>query len=218
MRRAAQYGIVLLGLVIVALGLGLMLRSGLGMGAWGAFEQGLAARTGITFGRASQLVGLALILLAWALRQPPTVVTVMNMLLIGEFSDRFLAVLPAAQGLPTQAVYLAAGLAVHSIGVALYLTPGLGSGPREGVMLGLCEALGASVRFTRVCIDLTVLVMALAMRGPIGHGTVIHALGAGPLIQFFLGCCKKALPMAMVKPTASHSPAVACEHSRNRGV
>ena len=82
------------------------------MGPWGAFEQGLAAKTGITFGRASQLVGLALILLAWALRQPPTLVTVMNMLLIREYSDRFLAVLSAAQGLPAQVAYFAAGLIV----------------------------------------------------------------------------------------------------------
>jgi uncharacterized membrane protein YczE len=160
------------------------------MGPWGAFEQGLAAKTGITFGRASQLVGLALILAAWALGQPPTVVTVMNMLLIGDFSDRFLAVLPAAQGLPAQVAYLAAGLIVHSVGIAAYLTPGLGSGPREGVMLGLCEAVNTSIRLARVCIDLTVLVLALAMQGPIGPGTVTHALGAGPLIQFFLKLCR----------------------------
>ena len=68
MKRATQYGIVLIGLALAALGISLILRSGLGMGPWGAFEQGLAAKTGITFGRASQLVGLALILLAWALR------------------------------------------------------------------------------------------------------------------------------------------------------
>ena len=176
------------------------------MGPWGAFEQGLAARTGITFGRASQLVGLALILLAWALKQPPTVVTVMNMLLIGEFSDRFLAVLPAAQGLPAQVAYVAAGLAVQSIGIAVYLTPGLGSGPRDGVMLGLSEAMNTSIRFARVCIDLTVLVLALAMRGPIGPGTMTHALGAGPLIQFFLKCCRKVLPKAMVRTTDKSRP------------
>ena len=186
MKRATQYGIVLIGLALAALGISLILRSGLGMGPWGAFEQGLAAKTGITFGRASQLVGLALILLAWALRQPPTLVTVMNMLLIGEFSDRFLAVLSAAQGLPAQVAYFAAGLIVYSIGIAVYLMPGLGSGPREGVMLGLRDALHTSIRLARVCIDLTVLIMAWAMRGPIGLGTVAYALGAGPLIQFFL--------------------------------
>jgi len=167
------------------------------MGPWGAFEQGLAAKTGITFGRASQLVGLALILVAWVLRQPPTVVTVMNMLLIGDFCDRFLAVLPAAQGLPAQVACFATGLIVQSIGTALYLTPGLGSGPREGVMLGLSEAVNTSIRLARVCIDLTVMVLALAMRGPIGPGTVAHALGAGPLIQFFLGRCRKVLPKAV---------------------
>jgi hypothetical protein len=120
----------------------------------------------------------------------------MNMLLIGDFCDRFLAVLPAPQGLPAQVAYLAVGLIVQCIGIAVYLTPGLGSGPREGVMLGLSEALNTSIRLARVCIDLSVLVLALVTRGPIGIGTVIHALGTGPLIQFFLKCCRKALPKA----------------------
>ncbi len=202
MKRATQYGIVLIGLALAALGISLILRSGLGMGPWGAFEQGLAAKTGITFGRASQLVGLALILLAWALRQPPTLVTVMNMLLIGEFSDRFLAVLSAAQGLPAQVAYFAAGLIVYSIGIAVYLMPGLGSGPREGVMLGLRDALHTSIRLARVCIDLTVLIMAWAMRGPIGLGTVAYALGAGPLIQFFLKWCRKVMPKVAARGVA----------------
>jgi len=202
MKRATQYGIVLIGLALAALGISLILRSGLGMGPWGAFEQGLAAKTGITFGRASQLVGLVLILLAWALRQPPTLVTVMNMLLIGEFSDRFLAVLSAAHGLPAQVAYFAAGLIVYSIGIAVYLVPGLGSGPREGVMLGLRDALHTSIRLARVCIDLTVLIMAWAMRGPIGLGTVAYALGAGPLIQFFLKWCRKVMPKVAARGVA----------------
>lgn len=153
------------------------------MGPWGAFEQGFAARTGMTFGRATQLVGLVLILLAWVLKQPPTIVTIMNMVFIGEFSDRFLTLLPTAQGLLAQVLCLASGLAMYSVGIAVYLAPGLGSGPREGVMLGMCETLSTSVRFSRVCIDLTVLVLAWAMRGPIGPGTIVYALGAGPLIE-----------------------------------
>lgn len=193
MKRVAKYGIVLLGLAVVALGLCLMLKSGLGMGPWGAFEQGLAARTGMTFGRATQLVGLALVLLAWVLKQPPTIVTIVNMVFIGEFSDRFLPLLPAAEGLWAQVLYLALGLVIYSAGIAVYIAPGLGSGPREGVMLGICEALNTSVRLSRVCIDLTVLVLAWVMRGPIGPGTVVYALGAGPLIQFFLKHCTKVV-------------------------
>jgi uncharacterized membrane protein YczE len=37
----------------------------------------------------------------------------------------------------------------------------------------------------RVCIDLNVMALESAMRRPIGPGAVAHALGAGPLIQFF---------------------------------
>ncbi|MCR4425075.1 MAG: hypothetical protein NUW23_02640 [Firmicutes bacterium] len=186
MRRLVRYILVFMGFVPMSLGLALMLRSGLGMGPWGAFEQGLVRMTGITFGRAAQLVGLVLIVLAWMMRIRPTLVTVLNMVFIGVFSDWFLARIPAPNDPLLQAAALVLGLVVYSAGVGEYLWVNLGAGPREAVMLGLSRVAGWSIRAARVTIDLTVLVLAWFMKGPIGVGTVTFALLSGPLIQFFL--------------------------------
>lgn len=186
---------------MTALGLSLMLRSQLGMGAWGAFQQSLSMQIGISFGHAAQLVGLVLVIVAWVLKEPPTIVTLMNMVCVGEFSDLFLAQISPACGLVGQCGLLVAGLLVYALGVALYLSVGLGAGPREGVMLGLCNASGMTVRVARILIDLSVLALVWALGGPIGPGTIVYSLGAGPLIQFFMGILGRYIQKADEAPT-----------------
>ena len=191
-KAVARYAIVILGFAVVAMGLALMLRSQLGMGPWGAFEQVLSIRTGMSFGRSAQIVGLALIIVAWSLKERPTLATVLNMLLIGAFSDCCLEHIPPASVPAMKVLYFCGGLVVYSIGISLYVSLRMGAGPREAVMLGLSETLGLSIRFSRVTIDMFVLVASWMMKGPIGIGTVAFALGAGPLIQLFLKYCSTA--------------------------
>lgn len=186
-----KYLIVLAGQAITAFGLALMLRSQLGMGSWGAFQQSLGVKIGISFGHTVQLVGAVLVVVAWMLGESPTLVTLMNMVCVGGFSDLFLTRIDPAFGLLAQCGLLAAGVTIYTLGVALYLSVGLGAGPREGVMLGLSRVSGITIRSARILIDFSVLALAWAMGGPIGPGTVAYSLGAGPLIQFFmrpLGC------------------------------
>ena len=43
-----------------------------------------------------------------------------------------------------------------------------------------------SIRFARTSIELTVLVIGIALGGAIGVGTAVFALAIGPLVQVFL--------------------------------
>ena len=45
---------------------------------------------------------------------------------------------------------------------------------------------GPSIRLTRAVIEITVLVIGVLLGGTFGIGTVLFALGIGPLVQFFL--------------------------------
>lgn len=182
-----KYMIALAGQAITAFGIALMLRSQLGMGSWGAFQQSLSVKLGTSFGHATQLVGIVLVAVAWLMREPPRFVTLMNMVCVGWFSDLFLTQIDPAFGLLAQCALLAVGVTVYALGVALYLSIGLGAGPREGVMLGLCRISGITIRLARALIDLSVLALAWVMGGPVGPGTVAYSLSAGPLIQSFMG-------------------------------
>ena len=57
---------------------------------------------------------------------------------------------------------------------------GLGPGPRDGLMIGLADR-GHSIRVVRTSIELTVLLTGWLLGGTVGIGTVVYALGIGPI-------------------------------------
>jgi len=164
----------------------MMLRSGLGTGAWGAFEAALSRVLGLTVGNTVQLVGACLVVIAWTMKVPPSIVTLLNVVSIGFFVDRFLQLIPAAEATMAKIVLCVLGVVMYSLGSSRYLSAACGSGPRDSVMLGVSRNLNTSIRAAKISIDLTVLALAALLKGPIGIGTVVYALASGPLIQFFL--------------------------------
>jgi uncharacterized membrane protein YczE len=68
----------------------------------------------------------------------------------------------------------------------LYIGAGLGPGPRDGLMTGLVARTGRSVRLVRTGIEATVLTAGWLLGGTVGVGTVVYALGIGPLVQMFM--------------------------------
>lgn len=187
MRRLIERcSVLLLGFVVVAFGLSLMFRSTLGMGAWGAFQIGLAQISGLSVGRATQIVSLGTLLLAWLLGVRPTMASFLNMVTIGLVMDMFLERIPVVNDLFLQILLFGAGLLCFTLGIAIYLKAELGSGPRESLMLGIHEKFDISIRSSRIAMDGTMLVISILLRGPVGVGTVVHTFGCGPLIQFFM--------------------------------
>ena len=80
-----------------------------------------------------------------------------------------------------------AGVALVGIGSALYITCGLGPGPRDGAMTGIHKATGVRVGRVRMGIEVTVLAMGALMGGTVGLGTVIFAALIGESIAISLG-------------------------------
>ena len=184
---AARLPLVISGFVAAAFGLALMIQSRLGMGPWGALEVGVSKLTGLSVGVVTQAISLALVLLSWALAVPPTLVTILNAFSIGFFMDLALRVLPKPEAWLARGAFFVGGLGIYSFGIAFYLVAAAGdSGPRESLMLAVSRSFRASVRVSRIAVDLFALALAFLAKGPIGIGTVAFAFVAGPLIQFFL--------------------------------
>ncbi len=161
------------------------LYSNLGMSPWGVFQFGLAKILPLTFGQVSQVVGLAVLVLGWALGFPPGLGTVANMYLVGLFIDLVMAwnLIPQPVGLVPQMVMLVLGIVVIGIASLLYLRAQLGAGPRDGLMVGLVTKLDRPVSQVRIAIEVTVLVMGFFLGGPVGVGTILNALLTGPIVQ-----------------------------------
>jgi uncharacterized membrane protein YczE len=198
-RRLAQLGG---GLILFGVSVALMLRSGLGLGPWDVFHQGLATRTGLPFGWI--VIGLSvLVLILWIpLRQRPGVGTVSNALVVGMVVDSALKVLPVPSSPVLRGGFLVAGILLNGVATGFYIGAGLGPGPRDGLMTGLAQR-GLSIRLARTVIELSVLSVGWGLGGTVGVGTALYAVSIGPLVHFFLP------RLTITTPVQSHAQPVA---------
>jgi uncharacterized membrane protein YczE len=174
------------GLVLYGASMALQIRAGLGLDPWDVFHQGVADRTGLSFGTVVILTG-AVVLLGWVpLRQRPGVGTISNVLVIGVAVDATLALMPGAGSAPVAVAMLLAGVGLNGVASGAYIGAGLGPGPRDGLMTGLVRRTGGSIRAVRMTIEVAVLVAGAALGGTVGVGTVVYALSIGPLVHVLL--------------------------------
>jgi uncharacterized membrane protein YczE len=178
---------LLVGLLLFGVGIALMADAGLGLGPWEVFHQGIARRTGLELGTVSILLGVPILLMWLPLRERPGIGTLLNIALIGLATNVALPLLPTPADLPLQLVEMALGVVVIGVASGIYLATDLGAGPRDGLMTGIHHRFGLSIRRARTSIELTVLVAGFLLGGTLGLGTVVFALGIGPIVQWSLG-------------------------------
>jgi uncharacterized membrane protein YczE len=182
-RRLVQLAV---GLVLYGFSMGLLVRSTLGLDPWDVFHEGISKRTDLTFGGVVIVVGLLVLLLWVPLRQLPGLGTIANAVVIGVATDVTLSLVEAPSALAPRTVFLVSGVVLNGLAGALYIGAQLGPGPRDGLMTGLVRRTGWSVRVVRTALELTVLTVGFLLGGTVGLGTVLYALGIGPLLQVFL--------------------------------
>ncbi len=179
---------LIVGLLCYGLGIGLMVEAGLGLGPWEALNQGIARQLGLEIGTVSVLLGIPILALWWPLGERPGIGTILNVLLIGTSTNAAITVLqtPSLDAVAVRVAMMAAGIGAIAVGSGIYLATDLGPGPRDGLMTGVHHRFGWSIRRARTAIELSVLVVGWALGGTVGLGTVVFALGIGPLIQVAL--------------------------------
>lgn len=178
------------GLAFFGFGIALFLRANLGLAPWDIFHKGLSKKLDISIGLVIVGVGLLLLLLWIPLRQRPGVGTILNAIEIGLIVNLTKPLIGEPDQLIIRALMVIAGVLVIGLGSALYIGAGLGSGPRDGLMLGLSKyairGRQISIRVARTFVELTVMVAGLFLGGSIGVGTLIFMFGIGPLVQLIL--------------------------------
>ena len=175
----------LVGLAFFGFGIALFLDSHLGVPPWDVFHKGLADKLDVSIGNVIIGVGVLLLLLWIPLRQKPGLGTILNAIEIGLVVNVAKDLLGEPEELWIRGLMLVGGLLVIGFGSALYIGAGLGPGPRDGLMMGLSER-GVSVRLARTVIEIVVVIAGIALGGAIGIGTVLFAVGIGPLVQVLL--------------------------------
>lgn len=191
--------------VVVAL----LIQSGLGLPPWDAFHLGLHKLTGITVGTASILVGVVIVAGTWWSGERLASGTIVNMVMIGVFIDVVYPYVPAATHWYSAFAYYITAIALAGIFTGLYISTGLGKGPRDGLVVVLSRRSGWPVRRVRTAIEIVVLAAGWAMGGTIGIGTLLFSLLIGPSMQWGLQLFR-VLP-ARAEPIAP-AEGLAAEH------
>ncbi|MFZ9674952.1 MAG: YczE/YyaS/YitT family protein [Ilumatobacteraceae bacterium] len=185
MRFLERLARCLFGLACFGTGITLFLQSHLGLPPWDVFHKGVAEKTDISIGTVIIGTGVLLLLLWIPLRQRPGLGTVLNALEIGLVVNLTKGIIGEPEALLARSIMLVGGLLIVAFGSAMYIGAGLGPGPRDGLMMGLAER-GVSVRMARTVIEVAVVVVGVLLGGTIGVGTILFAVGIGPLVQVLL--------------------------------
>ena len=179
--------ILFFGLAIFGLGDSLFIQAGIGNAPWTVFAEGLTYKTGMSIGFATFVISVFVLLLWIPLKERPGFGTLSNIVLIATFIELGTHIFPEANSFAVGIAYNFVGISLVGIGSALYITCGLGPGPRDGAMTGLHYRTGVRVGRVRMAIEVTVLVIGFLMGGTVGVGTALFALFIGQSVAISLG-------------------------------
>jgi len=182
----STFTILVIGLWIFGTGEALLVDSQLGVSPWTVLAQGVYEQTGIGIGWATFLISLAVLLLWIPLRERPGLGTLSNAVVIALALGVTAPLLPQPNAVEWQVAEVLGGIALIGLGSGLYLTCGLGPGPRDGWMTGVHQRTGVPIAAVRASIEVTVLAAGWALGGTVGIGTVAFALLIGPSVGYGL--------------------------------
>jgi uncharacterized protein len=184
---SARVALLCAGLFVFAAGIVALLESRLGLSPWDVLHQGLARHTPLSFGAATIVVSVVVVVLAWCLGGEVTVGTVANALLVGGFVQ-LLVWVPGVEDLAgtdvgIRTALLVVGVVLMGAGTGLYLGADLGAGPRDLLMVVGARRTPLRIGAVRAALELGALGAGAALGGTVGVGTVAFALGIGPLVE-----------------------------------
>lgn len=191
------------GLVLYGFGCAVTVAAGLGVDPWTVFAQGLSRVSGIGIGWITNILGLGVLLLWIPLRQKPGVGTVANILLVGTSLQLTLGFLPHPDAFWLQALMLVLGVVLVAVASGLYIGAHFGPGPRDGLMTGMNARFGWPIWACRLSVEGSVLALGWLLGGTVGIGTVVFAVGIGPLVHLALPLLATPQPVARRRDVAN---------------
>ena len=181
MRAARRVVLLLLGSVVLGVGVALLLAADLGSDGYSTLVNGISLRTGLAFGVANLLVGLALVLLAAARRVRPGPGTVVQVLVVGVTVSVLLDLLATPTGLGPRVLLLAAAFPVLALGIAMYLGSHTGAGPAEGAALAWDPPI--PFRWSYSAVQGGGAVVGWLLGATLGAGTLAVIVLRGPAVD-----------------------------------
>ena len=182
-----RVAILFLGLFIFGIGEAFVIQSNIGNGPWSVLAQGVSKHLDISMGWSTFGIS-TLVLLGWIpLREKPGFGTLSNIVIIATAIEIGVTYIPLQENYLIGVVFALLGIGMVGVASTLYITCGLGPGPRDGLMTGLHFKTGIRVGRVRLAIEATVFALGWLLGGTVGLGTLLFAGLIGQSIAVALG-------------------------------
>lgn len=185
--------VLFFGLFIFGLGDSLLIQSTIGNAPWSVLAQGVSNRLDITMGWSTFAISSVVLLLWIPLREKPGFGTLANIAIIAAAIQIGVSIFPTQENFVIGVIYCLVGIAMVGCGSALYITCGLGPGPRDGLMTALHTRSGIRIGRVRLGIEGSVLIAGWLLGGTVGLGTLLFALLIGQAIAVSLGVVSRVI-------------------------
>ena len=182
-----RFLILIFGLTLFGIGEAFLVITSLGNSPWVVLSEGISLNSNLNIGQATFFVSLMVLFFWIPLKQKPGFGTLANIVVISASIELGLLIIPEVNNIVLKFFYVLFGILLVGIGSALYITCGLGTGPRDGLMTGLHYRTGVRVGRVRLGIEVVALTTGALLGGSLGVGTALFALLIGQSVAISLG-------------------------------
>ncbi len=174
------------GLTLFGLGEGLLIVSAAGASPWSVLAQGIYLNVGFSVGIITILISAGVLILWIPLNQKLGIGTILNAIIIGLMIDVCIKFVPTPENYISQLSLALIAVLTVGLGGGIYLVANLGSGPRDGLMIGLQKKTNFPIASVRAFLEITVMSIGWYLGGTVGVGTLLFAFGIGPAVALGL--------------------------------
>ena len=174
------------GLILFGLGEGLLIVSAAGASPWSVLAQGIYLNVGFSVGIITILISAGVLILWIPLKQKLGIGTILNAIIIGLMIDVCIKFVPTPENYISQLSLALIAVLTVGLGGGIYLVANLGSGPRDGLMIGLQKKTNFPIASVRAFLEITVMSIGWYLGGTVGVGTLLFAFGIGPAVALGL--------------------------------
>lgn len=180
-----------IGLILFGIGEGLLVESRLGNAPWTVLSEGVSLNTPLNIGESTVLVSLIVFAIWFPLKLKPGFGTIANIILIAVALQISVDAIKTPDSFSGKLIFVLSGILAVGIGSGLYITCGLGAGPRDGLMTGLNQRTGIRVGRIRLMLELIALTIGWLLGGKVGLGTALFGLLVGQSVAISFGVVER---------------------------
>lgn len=183
--------VMVLGNIFLGMGISIFKFAGLGNDPFSGMAMALADVAGVQYANLLVVINLFIFILEIAFgRSFIGAGTIVNAFFLGYivtfFYNLWTYFFALPQGLVLQIPIMLVGTIVTGFGVSMYQTPNVGASPYDSLSLIMAKRIPKiSYFWHRIFTDAVCALICFLAGGIVGLGTLVSALGLGPVIDFF---------------------------------